>query len=115
MCLVRHRRVSWCAGWIPTVDERLDRVEEIFQVACELPPGERAPYLEAACAGDAALRVDPSRPDEIADALASTVNDPDKLKELSARGLERSKMFSWEKCAHETLEIIEGLDLRGSN
>jgi len=62
-------------------------------------------------AGDAALRVDPSRPDEIADAVSSTLNDPERLRELSARGLERSKMFSWERCAHETLEIIEGLDL----
>jgi glycosyltransferase involved in cell wall biosynthesis len=60
-------------------------------------------------AGDAALRVDPKRPDEIADALSSTLQDPEKLRELSARGLERSKMFSWEKCGRETLEIIESL------
>ena len=39
-----------------TSSERWRRIEEIFTSALELPPGQRAPYLEFACGGDTALR-----------------------------------------------------------
>lgn len=61
-------------------------------------------------AGDAALRVDPEDPDAIADAMHRVLSDPELASALSARGLERSKRFSWERCARETLEILEDLD-----
>ncbi len=41
--------------------ERLQQVSPIFRQAVELPPDERAAFLEAACSGDAALRRDVER------------------------------------------------------
>jgi len=60
-------------------------------------------------AGEAALRVDPARPTEIGAAVARVLDDPALRRELSARGLERSRLFSWERCGRETLEILESL------
>jgi serine/threonine protein kinase/tetratricopeptide (TPR) repeat protein len=36
--------------------ERWQKLEEIFQTALDLAPGERAPYIEKACAGDEELQ-----------------------------------------------------------
>jgi len=38
--------------------ERLRQVSPIFRQAVEVPPDERAAFLDAACGGDAALRRD---------------------------------------------------------
>lgn len=58
-------------------------------------------------AGDAALLVDASDPAAIAEAIALLLTDTDLRNVLVARGLERSAHFSWEKCARETLAILE--------
>jgi glycosyltransferase involved in cell wall biosynthesis len=60
-------------------------------------------------AGDAAFFVDPRKPDEIADAIYEVVSDSHLQKSLSTKGLERAKSFRWEKCARETLAILESL------
>jgi glycosyltransferase involved in cell wall biosynthesis len=60
-------------------------------------------------AGDAALFVDPADDKDMADALSRVLSDEAFRQALSAQGLERSKMFHWEKCARETLSIIESL------
>lgn len=39
-------------------DDRWARLQEVFEEALELDPGERAAFLDAACAGDPALRRD---------------------------------------------------------
>jgi glycosyltransferase involved in cell wall biosynthesis len=61
-------------------------------------------------AGDAALRVDPEDPGAISGAIQRVLTNPGLAAEMSVRGLERSKRFSWERCVRETLEILEGLD-----
>jgi glycosyltransferase involved in cell wall biosynthesis len=58
-------------------------------------------------AGDAALLVPPDDPDAIAAAMARVVADPVLAASLRNRGLERSKRYSWERCARETLAILE--------
>jgi glycosyltransferase involved in cell wall biosynthesis len=60
-------------------------------------------------AGDAAVFVDPGDPEEIAGAISKVLADGELRKTLRNRGLQRSKTFSWEKCAGETLEILEGV------
>ena len=57
-------------------------------------------------ADDAAILVDPEDPEAIGDAIARVVADPELRLELRDRGLERSRMFRWDKCARETLEIL---------
>ena len=58
-------------------------------------------------AGDAALRVDHTDPRAIAEAVVRILDDPELAAEMSRRGLERSRMFNWDRCARLTLDIIE--------
>jgi glycosyltransferase involved in cell wall biosynthesis len=58
-------------------------------------------------AGDAALLVDPSDPDAIADAVLKLVSDPGLREELKRRAAVRSKLFDWDRCTHRTLGILE--------
>lgn len=58
-------------------------------------------------AGEAALFVDPGSVDDIAQAMCRLDNETELRDSLSQAGLERSRMFSWEKCARETLELLE--------
>ncbi len=60
-------------------------------------------------AGDAALLVDPHDVDAIAEAMCRLVTDDALRAELVRRGFENVKRFSWEKCARETLEVLEGV------
>ncbi|MCB0305496.1 MAG: glycosyltransferase family 4 protein [Calditrichaeota bacterium] len=64
-------------------------------------------------AGDAALRVNARDPQAIADAICKVLQDDKLRKTLSHNSLERSKMFSWKKCARETLGILESLNADG--
>ena len=58
-------------------------------------------------AGDAAILVDPQDPNAIARAIITVLKD-DKLKrELSERGVEQAKKFSWEKTAQDFLEVFD--------
>jgi hypothetical protein len=61
-------------------------------------------------AGDAALFVDQTNPQEIAGAMMKVLSDQKLHRSLSLKGLERSKLFSWETCAQETLAIIENVN-----
>ncbi len=57
--------------------------------------------------GDAAEYVDPSDIKSIADGILKVLGN-DKLRiELSKKGIERAKQFTWEKTARATLEIIK--------
>jgi len=60
-------------------------------------------------AGDAALFVDPHNVDAIAAAMYRLVTDEGLRAELVRRGLENVKRFSWEKCARETLAVLEAV------
>lgn len=56
--------------------------------------------------GDAGLLVDPTDEAALANALARVADDADLRTELRARGLARAKLFSWERCARETLAAM---------
>lgn len=58
-------------------------------------------------AGDAGLLVDPHNTDEWADAMHRVLTDRALHAKLAQRGLERSKLFSWERTARETLAVYE--------
>jgi glycosyltransferase involved in cell wall biosynthesis len=58
-------------------------------------------------AGNAALLVDPKDTEAIAQAIYQLLGDSQLSAALSAKGLKRSELFSWEKCARSTLEILE--------
>jgi glycosyltransferase involved in cell wall biosynthesis len=58
-------------------------------------------------AGDAALLVDPHDVDAIAAAMHRLATDAALRQDLIRKGLENVKRFSWEKCARETLAVLE--------
>jgi glycosyltransferase involved in cell wall biosynthesis len=60
----------------------------------------------------AALLVDPHDVDAIADAMHRIATDAALRAELTRRGRENIKRFSWEKCARETLAVLEEVALR---
>jgi glycosyltransferase involved in cell wall biosynthesis len=58
-------------------------------------------------AGDAALLVDPGDPDATAAAALRVLSDPALAGRLRAAGLARSRIFSWQACARNTLAVVE--------
>jgi len=58
-------------------------------------------------AGDAALLVDPKDADEIAAAVERVLTDSSLASQLGAAGLKRSALFSWQRCARNTLAVLE--------
>jgi glycosyltransferase involved in cell wall biosynthesis len=63
-------------------------------------------------AGDAALLVDPQDAQSIANAIQRVLNDSSVRNSLSLRGLERSKLFSWDITTRQTLEILTSVARR---
>jgi glycosyltransferase involved in cell wall biosynthesis len=58
-------------------------------------------------AGDGALLVDPHDVDAIAAAMYRLATDGALREDLIQRGFANVKRFSWEKCARETLAVLE--------
>lgn len=57
-------------------------------------------------AGDAAQLFDPSDTDSIAASLYAIIDDDDCATRLASAGLQRAAMFSWEKTAAKTIDVI---------
>jgi glycosyltransferase involved in cell wall biosynthesis len=60
-------------------------------------------------AGDAALLVNPDHPQALTDALIQLVTQSDLATHLGQKSLGRSKHFSWQQTALQTLEIYRAL------
>jgi glycosyltransferase involved in cell wall biosynthesis len=58
-------------------------------------------------AGDAALLMNPNDTDSIASGIQKILEDQELREALSAKGLERSSLFTWDLCASKTLELLE--------
>lgn len=87
-----------------------------FYESCGLPPLEamqlgcpvvasHIPALREIC-GDAALYADPGEPADIARKIMLLLRNPPLREELRERGHRRARLFSWEKCARETVAIL---------
>ena len=57
--------------------------------------------------GDAGIMVDPYDIDGLAKAMHEILNNDGLREDMIKKGLERAKLFSWEKCAKEVLEVYE--------
>jgi glycosyltransferase involved in cell wall biosynthesis len=80
---------------------------EAMEFACPVVCSNTSSIPEVA--GDAAIYFDPSEADSMQQALESTLFDQILLEELKKRGLERQAMFSWDRCARETLAVYHSL------
>ena len=58
-------------------------------------------------AGDAAELFDPYDTEAITSAMVNVLTAPGRHQELRARGSLRLRQFTWEACAHKTLEVLE--------
>lgn len=57
--------------------------------------------------GDAAYYIDPQNVDDIAHGICAVVTDDNLRRDLTQKGLSRSKSFSWDKAAREHLMIFK--------
>jgi glycosyltransferase involved in cell wall biosynthesis len=62
--------------------------------------------------GDAALLVGADDVDALACNMTQILSDPTAQAELTQKGLDRAALFSWQKCARETIEVYEQALLR---
>jgi glycosyltransferase involved in cell wall biosynthesis len=60
-------------------------------------------------AGEAALLVDAERPERIAEAVESVLDDPALRARMTARGRARAREFTWEAVARRTLAVYEAV------
>ena len=62
-------------------------------------------------AGEAGILIDPESVDSIAQGIKTVLDyytsKPDQYQKLRQKGLAQAKKFSWEKCARETLAVLE--------
>lgn len=58
-------------------------------------------------AGDAAILMDPSDTESIANGITQILSDSSVSEALSRKGLERSRLFTWDLCAQNTLAVLE--------
>jgi glycosyltransferase involved in cell wall biosynthesis len=78
-------------------------------MACGCPVvTSHAASLPEVC-GKAAHYVDPEKVDSIAEGMHKSVTDTELRQTLIQRGIERAKLFSWEKGARQVLDIFEEL------
>jgi glycosyltransferase involved in cell wall biosynthesis len=61
-------------------------------------------------AGDAAMIIDPFKPEQITDALIQITNNQSLRKQLIERGLQQSAKFSWKAMAKDVLAIYKEID-----
>lgn len=87
----------------------------IEAMACGTPVlCSNAPALQEV-AGDAALTIDPHDEDAWTYALKELLTNEELRSELSGKGIERAKRFSWEQTALKTLRAFEDAALNASH
>jgi len=59
--------------------------------------------------GDAGLLFDPKAPEDLADRLLFLADHPAERDRLIAKGFERTKLFSWNKTASQTLDVYKSV------
>ncbi len=79
----------------------------IEAMACGIPVLTSKTTSCAETAGGAALLVDPKSISQIEEGMIRLVMDAKYKEELTKKGLERVRDFSWEKCAQEHLAIFK--------
>lgn len=78
---------------------------EAMACGCPVVTSDRGAMKEVAA--DAGFLVDPKSVDAIAHAMQRLVGDSLLAKSLKAKGLQRAKLFSWEKTATETFSVYK--------
>lgn len=80
---------------------------EAMELSCPVICSEAGSLPEVA--GDAAVYFEPSEAGSLRQALETTLFNHELLDDLRKRGLERQALFSWDRCAEETLTVYNSL------
>ena len=78
---------------------------EAMFLGCPVISSNHEAIIEAV--GDAAYLFDPNEPEDIKFNIENVVYSPEKTNDLKLKGFKRSNLFSWSKCAKETLEVYK--------
>ena len=78
---------------------------EAMRCGTPILAGNRTSLPEVA--GDAAIYCDPFSEDDIFQQMSLLVNDEILRNELSAKGLQRSRLFSWDMASAKVWEVLE--------
>ena len=76
---------------------------EAMSLGCPVITSNHEAIIEAV--GDAAILFNPEEPEDIKDKIEDVLYSNDLKKKLKLLGINRSKLFSWDKCAEETLQV----------
>ena len=87
----------WEGFGIPVVEAQACGVPVVVSNTSSLPE----------VVGESGILVDPLNTKSIADGIESLISSPKLASNLSEKGLENAKRFSWQKCAEETLKVLE--------
>lgn len=80
-------------------------VLEAMQCGCPIITSNRTSLPEVI--GNAGIQINPESNEELIDAYEKMYFDEKFRNECSAKGLNRAKLFSWEKCAKEIIGFIK--------
>ena len=58
-------------------------------------------------AGDAAISINPDDTEKMAKMMENVLSNKELAEEMREKGIKRAKLFSWEGCAKETLNLYE--------
>jgi glycosyltransferase involved in cell wall biosynthesis len=59
--------------------------------------------------GDAAMYFDPTSKSEMKEVMLKILSNPELRTQMIAKGKNQLEKFSWEKCAKETLAVLESV------
>lgn len=78
-------------------------------MACGVPviTSDRSSLPEVV--GDAAIKINPFDVEAIAASMASVILEPSVASKMRQASVERASLFSWEKCARQTVEVFENI------
>ena len=80
-------------------------VLEAMQCGCPVITSNVSSLPEVA--GDAGLLVDPTSVEAIAEAMERVLSSPLQQEAMKLRGIRRARLFSWRRCAEDTVAVYE--------
>lgn len=92
--------------FFPSVYEEFG-IPTVEAMACETPVVVSKTGALSELAGDAALLVDPGDPSDMAEAIERMWTDEALRSEMASRASRRASHFGWDKCARQTLALLE--------
>lgn len=114
--LPRESLPDWLSGAVAVVFPSLFEgfgFPPLEAMACGAPVISSTRGALGEIVGDAALLIDPERPEEIARAMVLLARDAASRDDLRRRGLERARLFDWRETARATARIyLEAGDAR---